>query len=624
MKIVLALAAAVTVLLFAGTLGPWTPSSPTPSPASGSALDTAGVVVRRIWAGPKADPFGSPSPDGRYLTFVDWETGDLALHDLHTGEDRRLTDKGTWFESNALALFSIFAPDGHRIAYAWAGHAGAGEQWELRTIGVDGSDPRVLYRNESVPYLQPMDWSSDGGTILTLFLRSDGVNQLALVSAEDGSAQVLKTLDWRAPTEAALSPDGRWVVYDVPGDPDVEERDVFVIATDGTRENVLVRGPANDFPLGWMPDGRTVLFASDRDGTLGAWLAPISDGRPAGPVRLARPGLWQIFPVGMTATGSYFYGMDPVARQLHVGRMDRDRRRLLGPATTITGPRLNRQTTSAYAWSPDGRYLAYLAQRQLLPISVPPQVIAVRAVETGQTRELSLRDLRYVRSVKWMGDGTALLVTGSDTRGGSRILRLDVRTGETREVLRSPGLSATIRWADWVADGAAIVYNVIDEGRTHLLRRGLGSGTEEVLYAPPAPATLTPKGVISPDRRWVVFEEYSVGEYDAIRVVSTDGGRARTVVRWTDGNGLAGPMTWGPDGRSLYYTASPDRSGEAARAWKVALDGGQPQELDIDVQALGSLRFHPDGERVAYAGGRTETELWVLEGLTSTAVAEGR
>lgn len=38
---------------------------------------------------------GEISPDGRYLSFWDWRTGDLAVRDLQTGQDRRLTSEGT-------------------------------------------------------------------------------------------------------------------------------------------------------------------------------------------------------------------------------------------------------------------------------------------------------------------------------------------------------------------------------------------------------------------------------------------------------------------------------------------------------------------------------------------------
>jgi hypothetical protein len=47
--------------------------------------DTAGTMARRIWT--QAD-LGSVSPDGRYVSITDWQTGDLAVRDLENGEIR--------------------------------------------------------------------------------------------------------------------------------------------------------------------------------------------------------------------------------------------------------------------------------------------------------------------------------------------------------------------------------------------------------------------------------------------------------------------------------------------------------------------------------------------------------
>src|SRR5205814_9467808 len=108
---------------------------------------TAPSAVRRIWA--KAiDGSGSPSSDGRYLSFVDWDTGDLAVRELATGKNRRLTNKGS-------TLFSIWSPDCQQIAYRW-------NRSEIRLIRLDGSAPRVLYHNEQVYQVTPADWSPDG------------------------------------------------------------------------------------------------------------------------------------------------------------------------------------------------------------------------------------------------------------------------------------------------------------------------------------------------------------------------------------------------------------------------------------------------------------------------------
>jgi len=47
------------------------------------------VTLRRVWVGQGSDASGGISPDGRYLSFTDWETGDLAVRDLATGQNRR-------------------------------------------------------------------------------------------------------------------------------------------------------------------------------------------------------------------------------------------------------------------------------------------------------------------------------------------------------------------------------------------------------------------------------------------------------------------------------------------------------------------------------------------------------
>ena len=52
--------------------------------------------IRQVWSGPDVDIFGGPSPDGRYLSYVDWETGNLAIHELATGKKFHLTKEATF------------------------------------------------------------------------------------------------------------------------------------------------------------------------------------------------------------------------------------------------------------------------------------------------------------------------------------------------------------------------------------------------------------------------------------------------------------------------------------------------------------------------------------------------
>jgi tetratricopeptide (TPR) repeat protein len=124
--------------------------------AMGSPGASAGVRTRRAWTGPKVDTAGTVSPDGRYLSYVDWDTGDLALHDLVTGADRRLTNKGTWGDSYEFAQDSVISPDGKQVAYSWYSKA---DRTDLRLVSVTGNSPaapRVLYDNEDIQYIGPM------------------------------------------------------------------------------------------------------------------------------------------------------------------------------------------------------------------------------------------------------------------------------------------------------------------------------------------------------------------------------------------------------------------------------------------------------------------------------------
>src|SRR5258708_2143126 len=93
------------------------------------------IAMRRVWSGEEADPHGLVSPDGRFLSFVDWSTGDLAIRTLNSGQNRRVTRKGkSWANSSAGALESVFSPDGRHLAYSWLDEQG---HKEIRVTGVD-------------------------------------------------------------------------------------------------------------------------------------------------------------------------------------------------------------------------------------------------------------------------------------------------------------------------------------------------------------------------------------------------------------------------------------------------------------------------------------------------------
>jgi len=215
-----------------------------------------------VWALPK--PYYDPSmarisADGRYLSFVDWETGDLGLHDFATGENRNLT-QGAGNNYSYYAEESAISPDGRRIAFSW----GNDEGWvELRLADLAGKfAPRTIYNNPETTWISVYDWSPDGKLLAVQVTRRDRTNQLGLISVADGSLRVLKSPDWRGASRVFFSPDGKQLGYDLPESDTRQQRDVFVISLDGAAEIRAVADRANDIMMGWSPDGR--------------WLAPAS------------------------------------------------------------------------------------------------------------------------------------------------------------------------------------------------------------------------------------------------------------------------------------------------------------------------------------------------------------
>ena len=58
---------------------------------AGDPVENKGLMVRKIWDGPEVDLMGEPSPDGKYLSFLDVNTGNLALYEVATGKKHLLT-----------------------------------------------------------------------------------------------------------------------------------------------------------------------------------------------------------------------------------------------------------------------------------------------------------------------------------------------------------------------------------------------------------------------------------------------------------------------------------------------------------------------------------------------------
>ena len=147
---------------------------------------------------------------------------DLSVYDRQTRVTRRLTTDAR------SAAYPVLSPNGQRVAYlSWNGNLAetiarrASSQSarlasaELRVVGINGTDDRLLVRGEGVRWLRPFAWSPDNASLLALFERTNGVRQVAVVSAADGKVRVLKSLPWLSAENMAFSPDGKFAAYQI-------------------------------------------------------------------------------------------------------------------------------------------------------------------------------------------------------------------------------------------------------------------------------------------------------------------------------------------------------------------------------------------------------------------------
>ena len=586
-----------------------------------------GVVVRPVWA-PADDISGMPSPDGRYLSFTHWNSANLAVRDLTTGETRLLTDEGTWMEPDQYAGESVWSPDGQQLAYGWFNK----DLYELRLVGLDGSEPRVLYRHEGLKYIRPYAWSRNGQYILAWWRKVPGPGEIGLVSTADGSVRVLKSpTPFSLPMKMSLSPDGRFVVYDGSANKDSNstQEGIYLLPTDGGREVPLVDHPANDYGPVWTPDGQQMIFFSDRTGTPAAWLLEVVEGKPQGTPRLIQQNMDRMVPMGFTRDGSFYYALKSPHQggDVYIATRDPATGKILAPPTKV--PQSFEGSNTSPDWSPDGQYLAYVSQRGFWSGRVGFCVLVIRDIETGAERELPLTQ-RF--KIRWSPDGRSILALLA------RSLRLiEAQTGAITLVMRVPS-GTSIHEAALSSDGKQVFYLRQLRSRTEYVWsvavRDIETDEERELLRAPAHAAgrdlplggdILGRGLaLSPDGQRLAL----VGD-QVLNVMSATGGEKSEVLRLPDSETFpfgVGPV-WTPDarhiltgkGKSLYPDDPEASARQLFEVWQIPVGGGEAQKLGLAMKQFHQISVHPDGRRIAFTqpGTGRQFEVWVMENFLS-------
>ena len=237
------------------------------------------------------------------------------------------------------------------------------------------------------------------------------------------------------------------------------------------------------------PDGKTLLYAALGD----LWLLPLDPDTPEAPRPLTRDGYEDTDPIWAPDGESVIFASD------RRGTMDLWEKR----ADSAPGAGLTQLTTrlgaeTAPALSPDGARLAYLDESGNLRLAarVPPGDRPANAEPTPPApSEVLYRGRRGLGAPHWSPDGETIALAALSPfssrfrEGWNRIALVSAATGEAR-VLHEPRASVGIRDSDgpvWAPDGRAFAFAL--DGRLVVLPLTpdhTPEGPPETIYEGPA------------------------------------------------------------------------------------------------------------------------------------------
>ncbi|MBS1660569.1 MAG: PD40 domain-containing protein [Bacteroidetes bacterium] len=405
-------------------------------------------------------------------------------------------------------------------------------------------------------------------------------------------------------TSLDVSPDGKTIVFDMMGD-------LYTIPIGGGSATQLTKGIAFDSHPRYSPDGKKILFSSDRSGAENIWWIDL-EKKDTFQVTKERD---QNFPsAAWTPDGDYIvYSKGKMLVQLYMVHKDGG-----GGIQLISTP-ANLKTIDPTV-SPDGRFVYF--SRRIGPwdynADMPQYQVGRYDRENSKLTTVTSRYGSGFTPVlskdgKWLvygsrfEDKTGLvlrdLATGDERWLAYPVQRDDQESIATMGVL--PGMSFTPDSKYLVAAYGGKIHRIAVEGGAAQeiafsvdLNLELGPRLEfkyPVSDSAAALATQIRDGAPSPDGKRLAFTVL-----DRLYVMDYPNGAPR---RLTTNNFTEAQPAWSPDGKSIVFVSWTSRGGQL---WKVAAAGGPAQQLSKATALYQAPVYDNGGNRIVFM--RTPTQ----------------
>jgi Tol biopolymer transport system component len=569
------------------------------------------LTLRRLWNGPPLPDaeLGRPSFDGRFLPIA--STGGIALQDLRSGRLGPLVAIGGapagHPKCNPISL-PVLSPHASAVVFNCQADE---DRVEIRiaSLRAGGVPEHSIFIAAAGDSVEPREWRRPDH-ILAQVTHADRTAEIILVPVSGAPARRIVALANEAEA-VSLSPDGQWLAFDARDGGEPPRRDVLVVPANGGPPVTIEGGPTDDlFPM-WTPDGRSLLFVSDRAGSSGLWLQAITAGRPVGAARLLTGDLGRIADLlGVTASGAFVYFRQTGMVDVEVVDLDSDGN--LAGEPSAAGTRYSGANMFP-SWSPDSTRLAY--RTELIGSRV--HALGIRDL-AARSEQIVPAAMAWIEWPRWSPDGTRLLVRGRDTSGRYGFFVVNVATGRTTAAkLVDRNDEDTLGSAQWDRSGDGIIYcSSKPEG---FVRLDLADGREQplaILERGTSVQVLPDPGFSIASSGRIAFVKHSRGTSSSIALLGRDGAVEDLLIN-TPGEVFAG-IAWMPDEASLLFTRTKTDSSLTDQerwpaVWRLEVSTRNLHPLGLAKRRLRNIAVSPDGRRLAFTTGAPTREPWILE-----------
>jgi Tol biopolymer transport system component len=374
---------------------------------------------------------------------------------------------------------------------------------------------------------------------------------------------------------------------------------IIVISATGERADTITDAVhLNTSPV-FAPDGRSLYFVSNRDGSRDIFQQEFRGRRPGGrAVRLTTGA--SATSISISALGDYLvYGAEIMRSNLWSSPIDAQSSGSAAPMRQVT---LGDQEVECVNVSRDGQWLLYDSNKS------GNQDIYKMPIGGGDPIQLTTDPADDFCGMM-SADGREIAFY-SFRLGGTRRVFTMLANGQRQEVALENDVGDQ-EWApDWSPDGRGIAFTAARAGGARFIStiaRAAGNrwGNRRDYT-----------NVLAGNVQWSHDGRYLATVSDSgVIVMSPNGEGVRVVVpQSVIGDAKPAYVTWGPDSRLLYYRTF-ERSG-ASSFWAVPVNGGRPRlllALNDPLRAARRVEFATDGKRLFFTLSGDAASVWRLE-----------